>query len=59
MAHAESSTDLRYREVMENLTITADNPATLPAYFSIYSGTTGVNDMVKATSTSVWSRMAL
>jgi hypothetical protein len=59
VAHAESSTDLRYREVMENLAMIAANPAALPAYSSIYAGTTDVNDIVKATSTSVWSRMAL
>jgi hypothetical protein len=44
---------------MENLAMIADNPAALPAYSSIYAGTTDVNDIIRATSTSVWSRTAL
>jgi hypothetical protein len=59
LSHARSSTDLRYREVIENLAMSAANPDILPAYSSIYAGTTDVNDSIKATSTSVWARTLL
>ncbi len=59
VSHANSSTDLRYQEVIENLAMSAANPDILPAYSSIYAGTTDINDNVRATSASVWARTAL
>jgi hypothetical protein len=59
LSHAGSSTDLRYKEVIENLAMSAANPDILPAYSSIYAGTTDINDNLKATSASVWVRTAL
>ncbi len=56
--HAESSTDLRYKEVMENLSLIASNPDLIPSYSSIYYGSTDINDIGKATSTTLWSRAA-
>jgi hypothetical protein len=56
---AESSGDLRYKEVMENLAIIASNPDMIPSYCSIFAGSADINDTVKATSISVWARTAL
>jgi hypothetical protein len=59
LLQAYSSSDLRNNEVIENLAMLADQPYILPSYPSIYAGTSDVNDIVKATSTSVWARTAL
>jgi hypothetical protein len=59
LAQAESSTDLRYKEVIENLAMSAAEPDILPSYSSIYAGSTDVNDVIRATSASVWVRAAL
>ena len=56
---AESSGDLRYKEVMENLAIIAYNPDMIPSYSSIFAGSADINDTVKATSIGVWARTAL
>jgi hypothetical protein len=56
---AESSMDLRYREVIENLALIYDNPDGLPAYSSIYSGAADINDTLKLSGTNVWTRSAL
>jgi len=56
---AQSSMDLRYKEVVENLAMVASNPDILPAYSTIFAGTADINDTGKATSTSVWSRIAM
>jgi hypothetical protein len=58
LAHAGSTADLRYREVVENLAMIASNAELLPAYSSIFAGTTDINDIGKATSTSLWARTA-
>jgi hypothetical protein len=58
LSHAASSTDLRYKQAIENLAMSAADPDILPAYSSIYAGTTDVNDNVRATSASVWARTA-
>jgi len=42
--HAESAEDVRYKEVLENLAMVADNPANLPSYSSIYAGVTDLTD---------------
>ena len=59
LAHVGSSTDLRYRETVENLAMTAANPSFLPSYSSIFAGTTDVNDIVRGSSATVWLRTAL
>ena len=46
LRHAESAVDLRYREVVENLAILAANPGMLPAFSTIYFGTTNVTDTI-------------
>jgi hypothetical protein len=58
ITHGESSMDLRYREVIENLGMIYVNPHALPAYVSIYSGTADVNDSVKFSSATAWARTA-
>ena len=54
---AESLTDLRYQEVMENLAMIAANPATLPSFSSIYAGTTDVSDTVSGNSVTTLTRV--
>jgi hypothetical protein len=56
ISQSESASDLRYREVMENLAMIYQNPATLPAYCSIYYGTTDITDTVPVSSTTTWTR---
>jgi hypothetical protein len=58
LAHAESATDLRYKETIENLAMIAANPALLPSYSTIYAGTTNVSDSIRGSSSSVWMRVA-
>jgi hypothetical protein len=52
---AGSSSDLRYREVMENLAMIYANPCTLPAYSSVYSGGMDVQDGVQIDGTTTWA----
>jgi len=59
LAHAESSSDLRYREAIENLALVYSNPDTLPAYSSIFAGTTDISDSVQVSSTTTWARTLL
>src|SRR5262245_3838800 len=40
----ETPTEIRYREVLDNLALVANNPASLPAYSSIFAGTAQVTD---------------
>lgn len=56
---AKSLTDLRYREVLDNLAMIANNPALLPAFSTFYAGTTDLTDTVQATSTSIWNRFPI
>jgi hypothetical protein len=58
ITHGESSMDLRYREVIENLAMIYANPYAIPSYVSIYSGTVDVNDSLKFTSATAWARTA-
>jgi hypothetical protein len=58
-SHAQSSADLRYREVMENLALIYENPAALPAYCSIYSGSTDITDTIPVSAGSTWSRILI
>ena len=41
---SESSANLRYREMMENLAMLRNNPWALPSFSSIYAGTTDLSD---------------
>ncbi len=59
ISQAESTANLRYQEVIENLAMIASNPELLPAYSSMYSTTSDINDIGKASSTSVWTRNAM
>jgi hypothetical protein len=59
LAHADSSTDLRYKEAMENLAMIASDPGLLPAYSSIHAGTTDVSDTIRGSSASAWARTAM
>ncbi len=56
LQQAESLTDLRYQEVMENLAMIAANPATLPSFSSIYAGTADVSDTVSGNSVTTLTR---
>ena len=56
VAQAESISDLRYREVMENLAMIAANPEILPAYSSIYAGTSDVSDTASVSSATQITR---
>jgi hypothetical protein len=54
VAQTDSAVDLRYREVMDNLALVADDPSTLPSYSSIFSGTVSVQDQGQLLSTITW-----
>jgi hypothetical protein len=51
---AGASSDLRYREVIENLAMIAANPWTLPAYSSVYSGAMDVTDSAGFGEGTTW-----
>jgi hypothetical protein len=44
LSQGKSPTAIRYQEVLDNLAIVAQNPASLPAYSSIFAGTAQVTD---------------
>jgi hypothetical protein len=46
LLQTSSAVDVRYREVMENLAMLKADPLKLPAFSSIYSGTTNIADTV-------------
>lgn len=48
-------TDLRYKEVVENFAVAADNPAVLPFFSVIGAGATQVTDTVRSTSRTNWN----
>lgn len=52
-----TASDLRYREVIENLAMIAHNPAILPSYSSIFTGTTKISDTEQLASTTVWQHV--
>jgi hypothetical protein len=58
LSHAESSADLRYREVVENLAMIYANRDALPSYSSIYAGTTDMQDNVQPSASTSWMRNA-
>lgn len=53
VAQTDSAIDLRYREIMDNLAMIANDPSTLPSYSSIYAGTAFVQDQGELISTTV------
>jgi hypothetical protein len=57
VALVSSSTDLRYREVLDNLAMVADDPAALPAYSSVFAGGSQITDNAQLTSTTIWQRV--
>jgi hypothetical protein len=52
VAQTDSAMDVRYREVMDNLALIANNPSALPSYASIYSGSAAVQDTGQLMSTT-------
>jgi hypothetical protein len=50
-----TSTDIRYQEILDNLAMVAHDPAALPAYASIFTGTAQVTDTAQLGSTTTWS----
>ncbi len=56
LGQAESLSDLRYKQVMENLAILADQPDRLPAFSLIFFGTTDVTDTAQLQTVPVWTR---
>jgi hypothetical protein len=48
---------LRYREVLDNLAMVAENPFALPAYSSIFSGSASVTDTAQLGSTTIWQHV--
>jgi hypothetical protein len=57
VAQSASTGDLRYREVMDNLAMSAANPSALPYYATIYSGSAQVSDTFGAISTTTWQHV--
>ena len=55
LAQTETVTDLRYREVLDNLAMIAQNYSALPAYSSIFTGTAQITDNAQITSTTIWN----
>lgn len=56
LAHSDTLSDIRYREVVEDLAIIAHDPWELPAFSSIYAGTTDISDSVAPNSQTTWVR---
>ena len=56
LTQVNSAVDLRYREVMDNLALVADDPSGLPFYASIFTGTSLVLDSGSFGETTIWQR---
>jgi hypothetical protein len=54
VAQTDSAIDLRYREIMDNLALIAADPATLPNFVTIFSGTVSVQDTGQMVATPTW-----
>ena len=52
LAQEASPTEIRYREVLDNLAMVAHDPAALPAYSSIFAGTAQITDTAQLVSTT-------
>jgi hypothetical protein len=55
VAQGAISEELRYREVLDNLAMIADNPGTLPAYASMCTGTAQITDSGSLAATTIWA----
>jgi hypothetical protein len=49
-----ASSDLRYREVIENLAMVYANPSAVPAYSSVFSAAMDVTDTAQLDGTTTW-----
>jgi hypothetical protein len=58
IGQSDSATDIRYRQVLHNLSLIADDPSALPSYSSIYSGTVFVQDQGQIVSTNILPYLA-
>jgi hypothetical protein len=47
--------DLRYREVMDDLAMVANDPNAVPSFSTMYAGTTQVTDAGQIGSTTIWT----
>jgi hypothetical protein len=54
VAQVDTTTELRYKEVMNNLAMIVNDPSSLPNYTSIFSGTIFVQDTGQLLSTTTW-----
>jgi hypothetical protein len=54
LSQVDSAVDLRYREIVENLALLADDPNALPFYASIYAGTCQIQDTMSLGETTLW-----
>ncbi len=54
VSQTDAAMDIRYREVMDNLALIANNPSALPSYASIYSGSASVQDTGQLISTNTF-----
>jgi hypothetical protein len=59
VAQVDSAIDLRYREVMENLARVAADPAALPSYATIFTGTAVISDTEELISTTMWQHVKM
>ncbi len=57
VAQGASTTELRYREVMDGLATVADNAGALPAYAAVYTGSAVVTDTEQLVSTTMWQHV--
>jgi len=53
-AQVDSVSELRYREVLNNLAKVADDPSTLPSFVSLGSGTAFVEDQRQMATVTTW-----
>jgi len=58
IAQAGTASELRYREVVDNLAMVAHDPYALPVYTSIFAGTAQVTDTAQIGSTTLWQHVA-
>jgi hypothetical protein len=52
LGQSATAIDLRYHEVLANLALIADDPCTLPAYSTIFTGTAQVSDTAQLSATT-------
>jgi hypothetical protein len=52
VAQTDSAMDVRYREILDNLALIANNPSALPSYATIFSGSASVQDTGQLISTT-------